>query len=237
MVQALLATLLMERGRKVSRERLLQMLWDDPPRSAEANLRQYIAKLREQLRLPGIDLSARIGTFRGVGAYALHVASSELDLAVHEDLLHKARIREKRGDLRGAQALLTQALAFWDGPIVAGTYGSGQLRRRLSSLNDLRYDVLQESLELRLALEPAAHVIPDVRTFVLENPLHERRHGLLMRAYCAAGDNVAALKCYEDARTTMIEEMGVEPGPDLQRLHLAILRRDPQEMQGYFVRA
>ncbi|MER6943972.1 AfsR/SARP family transcriptional regulator [Nonomuraea sp. NPDC000554] len=223
--QAALLALILQHGSPLSREALTQLLWDDPPKSATANLRQHLMRLRQILAEH--KLEGRICTLRGSGtSYRLLLSENELDLTEFNALVTAGRAYERHGDPVNAVSRFRVALRMWNGPIDIDGVGSRRLQNRLHALNELHSDVQEDYLRTRLLCEPPDHVIAEIRAFLSEHPLRERGHRLLIRALYESGDTSGALIAFDRARTILNEELGHDPGPDLQRLHAAILRHD-----------
>ncbi|WP_084259784.1 AfsR/SARP family transcriptional regulator [Microtetraspora malaysiensis] len=230
-LRALLLALLLERGRPTGRELLIRLLWDDPPRSAEANIRQHVMRLRAVLASQP-KLQCQITTIRGGGgggggAYQLQIPSDETDLALFEELMAKGRSQADVGDREAAVETMKAALALWRGPAGVNIIGSRQLRDRLTALNEQRYILHEEWLENRMILVPPGRLVPEIRSFVADHPMRERSHVLLIRALYEAGNTAGALIAYEDARTLLFEELGHTPGPEMQRVYAAVLDHNP----------
>jgi DNA-binding SARP family transcriptional activator len=209
--RALLALLLLNAGRVVSAERLIDELWgEDPPATVATALQVYVSRLRTTL---GADLIAT----REPG-YVADVAPEAIDLYRFEALVRAARSSAPEE----AAVLLRDALALWRGPPLADV----DLRREAARLDELRLDALERVLELELGLGKHAELVPELEALVREQPLRERFQEQLMLALYRSGRQAAALDTYRDARRALVEELGIEPGERLQRLEQAVLRND-----------
>jgi DNA-binding SARP family transcriptional activator len=201
--RALLALLLLHRNKVVSTERLIDQLWeDDPPAQATKTLQVYVSQLRKALG------AERLVT-RPPG-YLLRVEPGELDLEQFEAL------RAEAGKLAPAEARdpLARALALWRGqpePVVA----------RLEELREETYEDW-----LHAAVESGDAVIPQLEELVAAQPLHERPRLLLMLALYRAGRQAEALELFRKTRELFVNELGIEPGPELRELEQAMLRQD-----------
>ncbi len=200
--RALLAALLLRPGETVSAERLIDELWgDDPPETAHNTLQVYVSQLRRAL---GADVIAR----RSSG-YSLAVGREQIDVARFEDLVAAARGAEPAV----AAARLREALALWRGaPEIDGP-----------RLEELRLGALEERIEADLALGRHAELVPELQALVATEPLRERLRAQLMLALYGDGRQADALAEYARARETLVEELGVEPGPELQRAQRLVL--------------
>ncbi|MFD4137962.1 BTAD domain-containing putative transcriptional regulator [Streptomyces sp. NPDC058572] len=225
--RVLLAMLLAHDGRAVPVPVLIREIWgDDPPPSAVANLRTYVMQLRR--RLPAGE--ARLATSRS--GYVLRVDDTDFDIP---------RVRAKAADARRAVAqrqlpeaaeLYTQALALWRGlPLENVTQGPA-LRGFTQHLSELHLSIVEEQVGVETALGRHGTVIQHLRHVIKLHPLHERLRGRLMLALYSNGDVAGALGAFTEARNALREELGMDPGEELSRLHRAILRRDPALLPG-----
>jgi DNA-binding SARP family transcriptional activator len=204
--RALLAVLLLNPNQVVSRDRLIDALWEEsPPDTAQKALQVHVSRLR---RLLGGD---RIVT-RAPG-YAIRVEQDELDAERFERLAG------------GGQ--LAEALALWRGPPLDDVAHTRFARQEIGRLEERRLTVLEERIEGDLALGRQADLIAELESLVAEHPLRERFRALLMLALYRAGRQAEALAVYQNARRTLVDELGVEPGRELRDLHQRILNQDP----------
>jgi DNA-binding SARP family transcriptional activator len=216
--RALLAVLLVNANQVVSVDRLVDYLWgDDPPATARGLLQGCVAGLRRALRAAGAPEAGRLQT--AAPGYLLRVEPGEFDLDEFERL---ARAAGAAGDPEQAHALLVAALSRWRGPPLADIEldGLNGVRTRLA---DRRLAVLEQRIELDLRLGRRTTLIPELQNLVRDYPLRERLWGQLMQALHQADRRADALRAYRDLRRSLVEQLGVEPGPTLQRLHRAIL--------------
>jgi predicted ATPase/DNA-binding SARP family transcriptional activator len=217
--RALLAELLLSRGAAVPRERLVDALWGErPPASALNSLQIYVHGLR---RAVGAD---RVET-RG-SAYRVRVEPDELDLARFERLLARGRRALDEGAAAEAAERLAAALDLWRGEPL-GDLGDSPVRQAAAALEELRRQAVELWVDARLALGEDEEVIPLLEQVVGEEPYRERAREQLITALYRAGRQQDALDAYQDARRTLADDLGVEPGPALRELERAILRHDP----------
>jgi DNA-binding SARP family transcriptional activator/tetratricopeptide (TPR) repeat protein len=211
--RSLLAMLLFHANKQVPTERLVDALWPDvPPKSYASNLHTYVSRLRE--RLGPIDNTGR--------GYRMRVDDDDLDLLVFR---REAAIGRATTDPRAAAAHLRRALAQWrDQPLADLTVPP--LDAEVARLEAERFAVFEDCVEAELAAGRSADLIGELATAVAEHPLRERLVGLLMTALWRAGRQVEALAVYRTTRQLLIDETGLEPGPELREVHGAILRGD-----------
>jgi DNA-binding SARP family transcriptional activator len=212
--RALLACLLLRANQLVSTDRLIEELWPDrAPRTAAKTVQVYVSKLRKELG------EGRLVTHPP--GYVLRVDSSELDLARFEELLEEAH----RVDPNGAAEPLREALALWRGPPLADLAYEPFAQTDIARLEELRLTALEERIEADLATGRHPERVSELQALVAEHPLRERLLGQLMLALYRSGRQAEALEVYQDARRTLVEELGLEPSAALQRLEKAILQQ------------
>jgi DNA-binding SARP family transcriptional activator len=218
--RALLAVLLLSRNRVVSVDRLVDDLWgEEPPDTATKALQGYVSQLRKTL---GAD---RVLT--KPPGYSLRVAAGELDLDRFELLVREGRERLVAGDSKAAAQRLGQALELWHGTPFAEFLAEPFARDAGARLEDTRLAALEERIEADLALGRHARLLPELEELVAREPLRERPRGQLMLALYRSGRQADALELYRRTRETLNEELGIEPGLELQELERRILQHDP----------
>ncbi len=227
LVRTLLTAFLVADGKPVTRNGLINLVWQDPPASAADNIRLHVRRLREALA--SVDLAERLTTIRGGGgegggsAYHLLIDPGELDVHIFHERVNQSQSHADKDQIAQAAVQLERALQLWRGPAGTDSRGSQSLARRLDALNEQRLLAWEDLLELRLRLVPPSRITPDLYTLIAESPLRERSHSLLMRALYLSGDTVGALAAYGNARNLLTEELGIDPGPELRRIHQAVI--------------
>jgi DNA-binding SARP family transcriptional activator/Tfp pilus assembly protein PilF len=217
----LLATLLLQPDRPVSVDRLIEVLWPvDPPRSAAANIQTYVSGLRTCL---GDDRVVRYPP-----GYAVILSGSELDAATFLQASEEAARLRRLGHLPEALRTLEGALALWRGQPLADLPISPLWRVELDQLTERRIDAVQDLLDLRIRLGDHGNAIAELRGLTAEHPLREGLWALLIRALVAADRRADALSVYAEVRHTLADELGVNPGPELRRLHTELLTSDEE---------
>jgi DNA-binding SARP family transcriptional activator len=213
--RALLALLLLHPGEVVSSDRIVEALWgEDPPRTAAGSIQNSISHLRKLLG------AERVVT-RSPG-YELRLEEDELDAERARALLDQARLS---GPEDGAE-LLRRAESLWRGPTLADFAYESFAQLAIAQLEELRLGIYEERIGKELELGRHAEVIGELEALVSEHPLHERLRGHLMLALYRSGRQADALHAYQEARRTLLDRIGVDPGPALQQLHGAILRQE-----------
>jgi predicted ATPase/DNA-binding SARP family transcriptional activator len=217
--RTLLALLLLEPGRPVATDRLIDELWrETPPPGAERTLRVYVSRLRASL---GQDrLVAR------PSGYVLEVESDQLDVVRFERLLDEGREALARGAAGLAADRLGAALALWRGPALADVEDSGILALEASRLDELRLACVEERIEAELSLGRHDAVVPELERLVGDEPLRERLWRQLVIALYRSGREADALAAYRRARTFLSEKLGLEPSEELRALERAVLRQE-----------
>ncbi len=218
--RALLALLLLRRNELVPTATLVDLLWGErPPATAVKAVQVYVSQLRKALGDTTVET-------RPLG-YLLRVEAGVVDAETFEELLGRGRRVLAEGDAAEASAVLRRALGLWRGPALADFRYESFARDETGRLEELRFVALEQRLEADLALGRHAEVVPELEALVREHPLRESLRGLLMVALYRSGRQADALAAYQRARTTLVEELGLDPGESLQRLEQAILRHDP----------
>jgi DNA-binding SARP family transcriptional activator/tetratricopeptide (TPR) repeat protein len=225
--QAVLGILAMRANRVISRGELVDAVWgQDPPASAEGGVYTYVAGLRRVIeptrsaRGPG-----RVLVSSGAG-YVLHLVPGQPDAVAFEQHLARARQLRRGGDLAGAVGALETALGLWRGAAFVGVPGPFAQTER-ARLAELRSGAAEERADVLLALGRHEDIVPDLTALVADHPLRERMRGLLMIALYRSGRPAEALRVFHDGRRVLAEELGIDPGSDLSRIHQQVLICDP----------
>jgi DNA-binding SARP family transcriptional activator len=213
--RAILAVLLLRAGEVVSQDVLVDAVWgEEAPKSATASLQNSISALRKLL-------GAETLLTRPPG-YVLVVDREQIDLFHFERCVRDARGLEPR-----ERALrLREALALWRGPPLAEVafepFAVAEVRR----LEELRLGCVEEYVQAELEAGQGAELVPELESLVALNGHRERLRGQLMLALYRSGRQADALAAYQNARRTLVDELGLEPSPQLQQLHASILRHE-----------
>lgn len=222
-VRELLSLMLLHRGRVVPVERLADELWDGaPPAASTAALRVYVSRLRKLLAAVGHE--SMLVTHPA--AYRLDVPDSDLDLARFEALAASGRAALAGGDAERAAQQLRSALALWRGPAFADVAGTHAAEMESTRLEESRLEAFEDCIEADIACGRHRSVLGELQAAVSATPLRERLWSLRMTALYRSDRQAEALAAFQDFRTLLAEELGLDPSPQLQELHNAILTRD-----------
>ena len=217
--RVLLGALLSHANQPMPAEQLAEFVWDGaPPDRAVPTLRTYVARLRQSL---GPRVAARVLT-RDLG-YLVEVAPDEVDALAFEALCQEAASLVHAGEWGAAAAASTKALALWRGTALADVPGQVLRDVWLPRLDQQRVQVMEWQAEAELHLGRHEQLIPRLRSLTDQYPLRERFHAQLMLALARAGRQAEALTAYQQARRVLVDDLGIEPGPELRTLHERIL--------------
>ena len=219
--RAVLAVLLLHRGEVVSIDRLIDALWGErPPGSATKAVQVYVSNLRKAL---GDGLLVT----RGRG-YVLEAEGAQLDADRFQARVSEGRDALAEGDPQLASARLREALALWRGPALADFAFEPFAQGEAARLEEERLAALEDRIDADLALGRHTALIGELEALVREHPLRERLQAQLMLALYRSGRQADALERYQRARRKLIDELGIEPGRELQELERSILAQDPE---------
>jgi DNA-binding SARP family transcriptional activator len=213
--RAVLALLLLEPGRVVSTERLVDALWGErPPRTAGTSLQNFISQLRKLL-------GAEILETKPPG-YRLRIRPGEIDLDRFRVLVEQARTKQ----LPDRARTLREALALWRGPPLADFSFEAFAQPHIMHLEEMRVATLEERVQADLEHGRHAELVGELEPLVEEHPVRERLRGHYMVALYRSGRQAEALQAYQEGRRFLVDQLGIEPSRDLQQLHGAVLRQD-----------
>jgi len=216
--RALLAALALETGRVVSVDRLVEDLWPgNAPETAPHAVQVYVSQLRKKLG----PLIAR----RPPG-YLLELDAERVDAHRFARLTEEGRAALQGGSPEAAEGALRDALALWRGPALADFLYEPFAQAEIARLEELRLVALEERIDADLELGRHVELVSELEALVQAEPLRERPRGQLMLALYRSGRQADALAAYRAARDALVDELGIEPGPDLKQLEAAILRQD-----------
>jgi DNA-binding SARP family transcriptional activator len=220
-----LAVLAMHVGEVVPSERLITYLWGEtPPRTAATALQNSISQLRKVLGSDVVETRTP--------GYVLTSEKEAVDARRFERLLDEARSAEAERRIQ----LVHEALQLWRGAPLGDFAYESFAQGEAARLEELRLGAIEERIAAELELGAAAGLVGELEAIVREHPLREAPRGQLMLALYRSGRQAEALQAYQDARRTLVDELGIEPTPALQQLHASILRQEstlqPQALPG-----
>ncbi|MFB6891462.1 BTAD domain-containing putative transcriptional regulator [Kitasatospora sp. NPDC056327] len=228
--QRLLAALLLNAGGAVPVARLVDAVWGDrPPATADRQVRNLAGLLRRGFRAADpAGPPALVTEGRG---YLVPLEGHRLDARAFGDALARSRRTAAAGRTAIAAEELRGALALWRGPVLDGLAGRS-LTAGAVPLDELRLTAWEDCLDLEAALGRHRASIPELIALVADHPLRERFVGQLMRALHASGRTADALTVHRRFTTRLVEELGLDPSPELRRLHLELLTTEPGREAG-----
>ncbi|WP_410670418.1 BTAD domain-containing putative transcriptional regulator [Amycolatopsis sp. cmx-4-68] len=215
--RTLLAVLLLNADQHVHVDVLVEALWPErPPKSYASNLHTYLSRLRD--RIDGLRVE------HGPAGYRLRVEADELDLLVFRAAVAEGR---RAADPVAASRHYRRALAQWRGPVLAGLHVP-RLDADVARLESERLAVFEDCVDAELTAGRHGELTGELQAMITEHPLRERLAAQLMTALHRAGRQGDSLEVYRRLRATLVEELGVEPGAEVRRVHAAVLRgEDP----------
>ncbi len=222
--RAILALLVINPGRVVPVDTLIDVVWNGrPPSTARTQVAICVAALRKAFKGAGVADDVIVTQHPG---YLLDASRHEIDWLVFTGLVSRAEQAVAENRLPEAAQHYAQALGLWRGPALSGVMGR-PVEDEASRLEERRLNAFDDASAVHLALDHHQEIIPELSAVVREHPLRERTLGHLMLALYRAGRRAEAMDAFRAARKQFVEELGLEPGPDVQSLHDAILNDDP----------
>ncbi|WP_229899711.1 AfsR/SARP family transcriptional regulator, partial [Streptomyces capoamus] len=222
-----LAMLLVHAGQPVPVPSLVRDLWDDdPPVSGLTTLQTYILNLRKMFSaVTGLttDEVAREILVTRAGGYVLAAEAGALDVHRYRSLVTSGREALVRGDDAAGVRDLNDALLLWRGPALVDVPAGRVLESRRRQLEESRLAAFEYLVDVELRLGMYREVLAELAALTVENPLHEGLHGQYMWALHLSGRRAQALQVFHRLRGALVAGLGLEPGPQVQRLHQAVL--------------
>jgi DNA-binding SARP family transcriptional activator len=220
--RVILAMLLLHAGRTVPLTRLVDALWDDnPPVTAKGQVQTCVSALRKQFK----DLGADGLVSTSPAGYGIDIPEGSLDITTFEYLAERGRTAAAEHRAPDAVRDIRAALALWRGPAAADV-PSALVQIAATRLNENRLSLVEECISLELAIGRHQVLLGELSELVREYPLRETFRAQHMLALYRSGRQAEALESFQEARQTLIAELGVEPGERLGSLQQAILSRD-----------
>src|SRR6516162_4663460 len=226
--RAVLALLLLEANRVVSMDRLAEGVWaGNPPEGWVTTLQTYVSHLRQALepgRARGAAGEVLVTRDRG---YLLRVDRKHLDAAVFEEGFTAGRTALEAGGYAEAAQTLRRALELWRGQVLANLADYAFTRPEAARLGELRLAALEARISADLALGRHHMLTAELDRLVREHPLRETLHAQRMLALYRCGRQADALAAYQQVHGLLADELGIDPGEPLRRLHQGVLAQDP----------
>ncbi|MEU9088390.1 BTAD domain-containing putative transcriptional regulator [Streptomyces sp. NPDC048357] len=226
-LRVVLGTLLVRANEVVSVESLIDELWPDaPPRTATTTLQVYVSHLRKTLQSADPENGREALVTRRPG-YLLRVGADAVDSTAFEELSRRGHQALQAADFAAAAELQRRALALWRGPVLSDTPHGPVLEGAAVRLAEARTTALDERIRAELHLGLHRELVAELQELVAEHRMHEEFHTHLMVALYRCGRQAEALRVFTLLRETLVEELGIEPGPASSRLQRRILEGDP----------
>ena len=218
-------------GRVMPVPTLMEEIWGtDLPQSALTTLQTYILQLRRRLGTamgPGGPGGAKDVLATRHGGYLLQIPAESVDVHEYEGLVARGHSAFEQGDDESAATLLRAALSLWQGPALVDVRVGPILEIEVMRLEESRLVTVERRIDVDLRLGRHAELLAELTELIARHPQHEGLHSQAMVALYRSGRQATALDVYRRLRGRLIEELGVEPSPQLQRLHQAMLTVDP----------
>jgi len=217
-----LAVLLAEAGRSVTRDRLVHEIWGErPTRTAGSAVNGYVMRVRRLLHAGDAG-----DVVLGAAGYELVTADDTVDTQVFERMVHTGKRYASEGRMADAARQLSAGLALWRGPALADVPATLTVSAEAARLEQLRLAAWEERFGAQLALGQHADIIDELTALVREHPLREQLCQYLMIALYRCGRRAEAIEAYRQVREVLVAEAGIEPGPELRSLEHAVLTDD-----------
>ncbi|WP_436492457.1 BTAD domain-containing putative transcriptional regulator [Actinokineospora sp. HUAS TT18] len=221
--RAVLAALALHPGTMLPFTRLVDALWgEEPPRTAIKTLHSHVARIRQALAAAGLPPMV---VTREPG-YVLTAPRTSIDAHLFTELVDRALVARQRGSLDAAATDLRAAVALWRGDALADAPVEGWAAGEVDRLHELRLSTLEELYDVEVRVGRHQEVLGEVSRLRSEHPTRERLTGVHMLALYRSGRQAEALAAFQKLRHTLADQLGVDPGPEVDALHTAILRRD-----------
>lgn len=228
----ILALLALHPGRVVPVPTLMEEAWGtELPQSSLTTLQTYILQLRRMLGAamgPEVAATAKDVLTTRHGGYLLQVPAEAVDVYVYERLIAEGQQAFEDGKDTTAAHLLRQALDLWQGPALVDVRVGPVLEIEVMRLAQSRLVAQERRIDAELRLGRHVEMIAELTDLIARHPQHEGLHSQAMVALYRSGRQAAALDVYRRMRQRLIDELGVEPSPQLQRMHQAMLAVDPR---------
>lgn len=228
----ILAVLALQAGHVVTVPTLVEEVWgSEVPRSAATTLQTYILQLRRHIAAGLVGQPGRCPKDVLVtqhGGYLLDVGTGLVDAQEFDTLLRSGRSAFADEDFGSASDLLGRALGLWRGPALVDVRVGSVLELEVLRMEENRMAALERRIDADLRLGRHRELVPELHVLTARHPMHENFCAQLMLALHRSGGAWRALEAYQRLRETLVNELGLEPSPNLRRLHRAVLSGDPE---------
>lgn len=223
-IRQLLAMLLLRPNRVVEVDSIAHELWaDQPPRSARTTMQTYVYHLRRMFERHGLAANGDEILLTRTPGYLLRVDPDQIDVVIFQRLCQQGREHLHRKQYEQAAAVLRGALALWSGPPLADVECGPRLSAHVLDLLEQRRNAHHLRIEADIEVGLHRELVGELRLLAATNPLDEGLRAQLIRVLDRSGRRSDALATYRDLRTTLNQELGLEPCAELQRLHRRLL--------------
>ncbi|MET8844613.1 AfsR/SARP family transcriptional regulator [Streptomyces rubiginosohelvolus] len=227
----ILALLAFYPGRVMPVPTLMEEIWGtEMPKSAMTTMQTYILQLRRRLGTamgPDAPGNAKEVLATRHGGYLLQIPQESVDVHRYEQLVTAGQSAFESGDDGRAADLFRDALAVWQGSALVDVRVGPILEIEVMRLEESRLVTVERRIDADLRLGRHAELLAELTDLIARHPQHEGLHSQAIVALYRSGRQATALDVYRRLRGRLIEELGVEPSPQLQRLHQAMLTVDP----------
>ncbi|HET9654977.1 MAG TPA: BTAD domain-containing putative transcriptional regulator [Kineosporiaceae bacterium] len=228
--RAILTALLLRSGHAMRIGELTELLWDQPPTSAAANIRSHLTGLRRDLDQAAPGLSRRLTTHRGVQcSYGLRFAADEFDLSQFTETTRRGRSLLLQGDLPAAISTLEEAVSFWRGPFGQGLPLTRWFEAHIAGLNDARIQTHQDLFIASILAGRTEMLSHRIGALIAEAPYRQRLWELLAAVRCISGDAAGALEVIRRCQDLYADDLGLGLPPSLEEMRTAALRWDREQ--------
>ncbi|MEU9789353.1 BTAD domain-containing putative transcriptional regulator [Streptomyces sparsogenes] len=228
--RAILTALLLRAGQAITVAEFTELLWDDPPASAAANIRSHLTALRRDLDGVQPGLSRRVRTCRGSrSGYALEVAPEEFDVPMFMVSARHGRSLLLRGDADRAVAALEKTVALWRGPFGPSLPSTRWFAAHAAGLNSARFDAYQDLFTAAVLADRTGTLAYRIESAIAEAPYRQRFWELLSAVHCINGDAAGALDVIGRCRRLFADDLGLDLPPNVAAMRAAALNWDRQE--------
>ncbi|MGF7236699.1 MAG: AfsR/SARP family transcriptional regulator [Frankia sp.] len=223
-VRRVLALFVLRAGQVVLPDSLIEELWGrQPPKSAVTTMQTYVYHLRKMFNEEHLETPEGELLVTRLPGYVLRIPSESIDFQVFERLVDDGQNELGNGRPERAAATLRRALDLWNGPVLANVSLGTVLEGHVIRLEERRINALQLRIQADLQMGRHGDLVGELRSLAATYPLNEWFHSKLISALAYSGRRSEALHAYQNMRTVLREELGLDPSPDLQQLQREVL--------------